>query len=185
VAKIPRREVSWSQWAPVAAMLSASVLVATSYGLIWRADPICYREAAINARGRVALDRQLAGWLKPLPSDSTLLMYLGEHVGALEHAGIPLQRVINEGNHRVWRQPADPEGLWERALKNPSTYVDYAIGFEGDPVWQASNERHLTALVEIHTTGQPRTAIFQGRTQGRTQGRPQELAPMRVPEQTR
>jgi hypothetical protein len=171
-AKISSLEVSWRKWADVVALVSVLVLVAASYGPIWRADPICYREAAINARGRVALDRQLAGWLKSLPSDSTLLMYLGEHVGALEHAGIPLQRVINEGNHRAWRQPADPEGLWERALQDPSNYADYAIGFDGDPVWQAAEERHLTALVEIHTTGQPRTAIFQGRTQGRTQGRP-------------
>ena len=176
-AKIPGPEVSWRKWAHVVVLVSVLVLVAASYGPIWRADPICYREATINARGRVALDRQLAGWLKSLPPDSTLLMYLGEHVGALELAGIPLQRVINEGNHRAWRQPADPEGLWERALQDPSNYADYAIGFDGDPVWRAAEERHLAALVEIHTTGQPRTAIFQGRTQGRTHG--QEPAPTR------
>jgi hypothetical protein len=169
--KIPRIEASWIKWSPVVVMLSVLVLTAANYGAIWRADPICYREAAINAHGRVALDRQLAGWLKSLPSDSTLLMYLGEHVGALEQAGIPLRRVINEGNHRVWRQPADPEGLWERALKDPAEYADYAIGFDGDPVWTTAEARHLTALVEIHTTGQPRTAIFQGRTQMRGQER--------------
>jgi len=109
----------------------------------------------------VALDRQLAGWIKSLPADSTLLMYLGEHVGALEQAGVPLRRVINEGNHRAWRRPADPEGLWERTLKNPRGYADYVIGFEGDPVWKAATEEKLPALVEIHTTGQPRAAIFQ------------------------
>ena len=92
-------------------------------------------------------------------------MYLGEHVGALEQAGIPLRRVINEGNHRVWKQPADPEGLWERALADPAGYADYAVGFEGDPVWKSAEDRHLKALVEIHTTGQPPAAIFQGRTQ--------------------
>ena len=62
-------------------------------------------------------------------------MYLGEHVGALEQAGIPLRRTINEGNHRVWKRPFDPEGLWERALADPAAYADYVIGFEGDPVW--------------------------------------------------
>ena len=179
--KVPRLEVSWSSWAHVVAMVSVLVLVATSYGAIWRADPVCYREAAINMHGRAALDGQLAGWLKSLPTDSTLLMYLGEHVGALERAGIPLQRVINEGNHRAWRQPVDPEGLWERALKDPANYADYAIGFDGDPVWRAAEERHLKALVEIHTTGQPPATIFQGRTQGRTQ----ERAPVRGHEQTR
>jgi hypothetical protein len=163
----PHPEISWSKWEPVAAMAIVLVLLAASYGAIWRADPICYREAAINRRGRVALDTQLAGWLKSLPADSTLLMYLGAHPGALEQAGIPLQRVINEGNHRAWKQPVDPEGLWERALGDPAANADYAVGFEGDPVWKAAEDGHLTALVEIHTSGQPRAAIFQGRLQVR------------------
>jgi hypothetical protein len=163
---IPQIEASWSRWADVAAMLSVLGLVVASYATIWRSDPICYREAAINMRGRVALDGQLAAWVKSLPPDSTLLMYLGEHAGALEQAGIPLRRVINEGNHRVWKQPIDPEGLWERALADPASSADFAVGFEGDPVWTAAKERRLAALVEIHTTGQPRAVIFQGRSLG-------------------
>ena len=153
----------FSSRANVVGMVSVLVLLIASYAAIWRADPICYREAAINMRGRVALDGQLAGWIKSLPADSTLLMYLGEHVGALEQGGVPLRRVINEGNHRVWKQPVDPEGLWERALADPAGYADYAVGFDGDQVWKAAEDRHLKALVEIHTTGQPRAVIFQGR----------------------
>jgi hypothetical protein len=167
--KIPRGETS-QRWQDAAAMFGVLALAAASYGAIWRAAPVCYREAAINMRGRVALDGQLAGWIKSLPADSTLLMYLGEHVGALEQAGIPLRRVINEGNHRVWMQPADPEGLWERARADPAAYVDYVVGFDGDPVWTAARDRHLTAMVEIHTTGQPRAAIFQARVQGHAPG---------------
>jgi hypothetical protein len=163
--KLPRVDASWRRWAGAATLLCVLVLTVASYAAIWRADPVCYREAAINMRGRVALDGQLAGWIRSLPPDSTLLMYLGEHVGALEQAGIPLRRVINEGNHRVWKQPLDPEGLWERALADPAHYADYAVGFDGDAVWKAAKEQHLTALVEIHTTGQPRAAIFQGRVQ--------------------
>ena len=136
-------------------------------------------------RGRVALDGQLAGWIKSLPSDSTLLMHLGAHAGALQQAGVPLRRVINEGNHRVWKQPVDPEGLWERALANPAAYADYVVGFEGDEVWSAAKEGHLPALVEIHTTGQPAAVIFQGRTQGRAQRRTPEPAPEPNPEQPR
>jgi hypothetical protein len=162
-AKIRGVQVSWGRWADAVTMLSVLVLAAASYGMIWHADPICYREAAINMRGRVALDAQLAGWIKSLPPDSTLLMYLGEHVGALQQAGVPLRRVINEGNHRVWKRPNDPEGLWERALADPVAYADYAVGFEGDQVWTAAKQQRLSALVEIHTTGQPAAVIFQGR----------------------
>ena len=168
-AKLPRFELSWKRWTGAATFLTILVLMTASYSAIWRADPVCYREAALNMRGRVALDGQLAGWIKSLPPDSTLLMYLGEHVGALEQAGIPLRRVINEGNHRVWKRPTDPEGLWERALADPAGYADYLMGFDGDPVWTTAKNQHLMALVEIHTSGQPRAAIFQGRAQGPSQ----------------
>lgn len=168
VANLPRF-LPWVRWADAATFASVVVLMAVSYGAIWRADPICYREAAINSRGRVALDAQVATWVKSLPANSTLLMYLGEHVGALQEAGIPLRRVIHEGNHRVWRQPSDPEGLWERALANPAQYADYAIGFENDEVWRAAKNRHLIALVEMHTTGQPRAIIFRGHAPVSTQ----------------
>jgi hypothetical protein len=163
VGNIPGIPADWRRWKAAATVVIVLALGAISYFAIWRADPICYREASINSRGRLALDEQVANWIKKLPQDSTLLMYLGQHVGALERAGIPLHRTINEGNHRVWRQPTDPEGLWERALADPAAMADYAVGFEGDPVWKAAKDQHLTALVEIHTTGQPPAAIFQAR----------------------
>ena len=81
----------------------------------------------MNSRTRIAFETELASNLKKLPHDSTLLMYLGDHVGALQRAGIPLRRTINEGNHRPWKAPIDREGLWERALANPSQYVDYVV----------------------------------------------------------
>jgi hypothetical protein len=168
-AKIGRLNTFVARRAGTIVLVSVLGLASASYGGIWRADPICYREAAINSRGRVELDRQVAGWIKPLRADTTLLMYLGEHAGALQQVGIPLRRVINEGNHRVWKQPIDLEGLWERALADPAGYADYVVGFDGDPVWKAATDHHLTALVEIHTTGQPRAILFRGRVQERGQ----------------
>jgi hypothetical protein len=168
--KFPRFEASWRPWRGTATVLGILLVVAASYAAIWRADPICYREAAVNMKSRVALDRQLGEWLKLLPPNSTLLMYLGEHVGALEQAGIPLRRTINEGNHRVWKHPADPEGLWERALADPASHADYVLGFEGDPVWTAARDHHLPAFIELHTTGQSPAAIFQGRLHMPVQG---------------
>ncbi len=137
------------------------VLVIASYASIWRAAPITLAEAQINMRSRNQLEAQLAGWLSKLPPDSTVLMYLGDHVGALQQAGIPLRRVINEGNHRVWKQPEDSEGLWERALADPAAYADYVVAFEGDPVWQAVKNRQLRELVQIHVTGQTRAVLYR------------------------
>ena len=57
-----------------------------SYASIWSA-PVCFREALVNSRGRIALERELADFLRVLPPDSTLLMYLGSHVGAVQQAG--------------------------------------------------------------------------------------------------
>jgi len=172
-AKIGQLDSSLTRWTSAAVLVSVLGLASASYGGIWRADPICYREAAVNSRGRVELDRQVSEWLKSFPADSTLLMYLGEHVSALEQAGIPLRRAINEGNHRTWKQPADPDGLWEHALADPAQYADYVIGFEGDPVWKAAKDRRLMELVEIHTTGQPSAVLFNGKAQagGREQRR--------------
>jgi hypothetical protein len=168
-AKLPQVQVSWRPWVGSAMMLGTLLLATVSYAAIWRSDPICYREAAINMRGLASLDREVGDWLKTFPPNSTILMYLGQHSGAAEQAGFDLKRIIYEGNHRVWKRPVDPDGLWERALADPAVYADYAVGFEGDPVWASAKERHLTALVELHTTGQPPAIIFQGRTQGRAQ----------------
>jgi len=88
---------------------------------------------------------------------------LGDHVGALQQAGIPFKQVINEGNHRTWKQPTDADGLWERAQLDPAQYVDYVVAFEGDSVWQAVQARNLQALVVIHTSGQAPAIIYRAR----------------------
>ena len=105
----------------------------------------------------------MAEQLRRLPANATFLMYLGEHVGAFQDAGIPLARAISEGNHRIWRQPSDAEGLWERALADPGKYADFAIAFEGDPVWKALHERGLPVLMIIAVNGQKRATIYQTR----------------------
>jgi len=158
--------VRTERWKPrlrwIAVLVMFGVLVA-SYASIWRAEPVCLQEARINMRTRNQLEAQVAIWLHKLPPASTLLMYLGDHVGAVQQAGIPLKHVINEGNHHVWKQPVDPDGLWERALADPGQYADYVVAFDGDPVWEAVRGRHMTELVEIHITGQPWAVIYRAR----------------------
>ena len=80
------------------------------------------------------------------PKNSRYLMDLGEHVGIMEQAGIPLRQVINNENHRPWKRPSDPEGLWERALADPPRYVDFVIAFDGDAVDQGVNKTNLTEV---------------------------------------
>jgi len=154
---------NWKPRLRLLCVLALFGLVFISYASIWRASPISLNEALVNMRFRKQFETQLAGWLQKLPSDSTLLMYTGDHVGALEQAGIPLNHVINEGNHRTWKQPDDPNGLWEHALADPAKYVDYVVAVEGDAVWQAVQDHHLQALVEIHTTGQARAIVYRAR----------------------
>jgi hypothetical protein len=144
----------------LAVAAAALIFVAVSYASIWR-NPVCFREAWVNSRTRVALERELADFVKALPPDSTLLMYLGNHVGAMQQAGIPLRRVINEGNHRTWKQPVDLEGLWEQALANPARYANFVIAFEGDAVSTGVQKQDLIPLAVIHVSGQPTATVYQ------------------------
>lgn len=146
-----------------AGLLAVFAFVVASYASVWRATPVSLKEAQVNMRTRNQLEMRLAVLFEQLPPNATLLMYLGDHVGALQHAGIPLKRVVNEGNHRVWKKPTDPEGLWERALADPSAYVDYVVAFEGDPVWNAMQGRKLPALIELHVSGQARAVLYRAR----------------------
>jgi hypothetical protein len=151
--------VARNKIAKTAVVCSALILVA-SYASVWRAQPVCFREAWVNSRARIALETELASNLKKLPHDSTLLMYLGDHVGALQQAGIPLRRTINEGNHRPWKAPIDVEGLWERALANPPQYVDFVVAVDGDPVALGVQKQGLSSMLVIRTVGQPAATIY-------------------------
>jgi len=144
----------------IALLVIVFTLLAVSYGSTFRA-PLCFREAWINSRTRIVVEKELAAYLDGLPPNSTILMYLGDHVGAVQQAGIPLRRVIHEGNHRVWKQPYDPEGLWERALANPEKYVDYVIAFEGDAVSSGIHKANLNPMKVIDVPGQARATIYR------------------------
>ena len=91
LARIPQIRIAWPRWAAAITLLATLLFTAVSYAAIWRADPICLREAATNISSRIHLDKEVADWIALLPANSTLLMYLGEHVGALEQAGFDLQ----------------------------------------------------------------------------------------------
>lgn len=135
--------------------------VSISYIQVWRKDPVTLEEAVVNSRSRIALESAVAARLELLPADSNFLMYLGDHVAALQQAGISLSRVINEGNHRPWKGASDPEGLWERALKEPAKYADYVVAFDSDPVASSVNKSDLATLVIVRVTDQSQATIYR------------------------
>jgi hypothetical protein len=140
------------------AVLLALMLV--SYASLWRAGPQCLQEAQRNWRIQSPLNSAVLRVVETLPPNSRFLMDLGEHVGIMQRAGIPLQQVVNSENHRVWKRPSDPEGLWERTLADPPRYVDFVIAFEGDAVDHGVNRANLTLLTVIHVTGQQPARIY-------------------------
>lgn len=132
----------------------AALLIGVSCFSVWYKTPICLREAQANGGNRLALERQLADMLKPLPKSATLLM-CGAHSGALELAGIHGSRVLNESN----------TPLWQRALTQPAQSADYVIAFPGDEVSFAVKlfPKDLEQVATIGTPLQPKALIYRSR----------------------
>jgi 4-amino-4-deoxy-L-arabinose transferase-like glycosyltransferase len=128
-------------------------IVAISYVSVYRETPITLREAQVNSRSRIVMERALANALEGLPPSATLLMYGAEHPGALQQAGIPWRRVISEGEH--------PD--WDWALLDPARHADYMVACVGDSVWAAirSQRAALTELLSISVPGQSRCTIYK------------------------
>jgi hypothetical protein len=138
-------------------------LMIVSYASVWKAEPLCLQEAQRNWRIQSPLNSAVQRAVEELPRNSRFLMDLGEHVGIMEQAGIPLRQVVNSENHRQWKRPSDSEGLWEHALADPPRYVDFVIAFDGDLVDRGANRTHLTLLTKIHASGQPHARIYVAR----------------------
>jgi hypothetical protein len=151
----------WRHSGKLVALVFALVVI--SDASVWRATPLCLQEAQKQWQVRNPLNSAVERIVAILPPNSRYLMDLGEHVGIMEQAGIPLRQVVNTENHRPWKRP-DPEGLWERALADPPRYVDFVIAFDGDAVDQGANKTNLTDLTEIHATGQPHAHIYATRS---------------------
>jgi hypothetical protein len=134
-------------------IVAAAVVIGASYYSVWHARPICLREAQVNGKDRVALDRQLAMMLKTLPASATLMMNCGSHPGATQLAGIPLRRVLCESNSH----------LWKAALTQPAQSADFIIAFTGDEVAGAVRNfpQELETVAIIGTPMQPKALIYR------------------------
>ncbi|MGZ4837608.1 MAG: hypothetical protein ACXVZR_03595, partial [Terriglobales bacterium] len=99
------------------------------------------------------LDGRLGSLLEKLPPSMTMLMYTGEHAGALERASIPLKRTINEGNYK----------LWDAALSAPAANADFVVTAANDPLAQAvaQHPENLELLIVVQTQGSPPLRIYK------------------------
>ena len=135
-----------------------TLVVAASYLSVYASVPITLKEAQVNARTRMILEQALSRYLAKLPPGTTLLMYEGEHVGALQQAGIPLRSVISEVSH--------PD--WEWGLLDPAGQADVVVAFKGDPVWMAAQQHRgeLTEELIITVPEQAKVAIYRSTRRG-------------------
>lgn len=149
------------RWMPATAA-AVVLLAAVSYGGSWWSGPVSLVEARVNAVTRVEFETKLAAELRKLPPNSTLLMYCGDHPGALQQAGIPLRRVVHEGN-RAYSEGEYSD--WERALEAPGASADYVVAIAGDPVGMsaARNARQLEAVAVVESPGQPRAVLYKAK----------------------
>jgi hypothetical protein len=135
------------------------LLLAANYLKVAEATPICLREARTNSVSRMRLESQLASALVGLPPHSTLMMYTGEYVGALQSAEVHLSRVVTETRRMIW----------DAGLSCPAQVADYVVAVDGDSVAQAvsRNPRWLQKIASFSTPGKPDVAVYRSTFPGR------------------
>ncbi len=133
---------------PVALLLIAINTVAMMHGL-----PLVLKEAQANSITRIAFEQAIANELKSFPAGVPILMYNSDHVGALQHAGIPLKQTLSETDYDTWKV----------ALAAPSEHAAYVVAIENDPVAKAVKEHPegLTELAVLCTTGQSCARVYK------------------------
>ena len=144
-------------------------ILATSFMLVlWnsvvvaRATPLVLQEAIANSKTRIPFEQSLGQQLQLYSRivKGPILMYTSEHVGALQRAGIPLKRTINEGDYYQW----------PGALRDPASAAPLVVAIDGDAVSKAVKEHPegLELLTQIRSTDQPAAQIYLSRKWAKT-----------------
>ncbi len=151
---IRQRKPELAQWSAATLML---LLAANSYALM-RARPLVLAEAVANSRTRIPFEEALANALISLPVEGRILMFTSDHVGALQRAGLPLRRTINDTDYYEWGP----------ALKNPAAAAPFAVAMDGDPLAKAiaAHPAGLTLIDVVCSTGQPCARIYRSEIYG-------------------
>jgi hypothetical protein len=141
------------------ALPASLLLIVANSAVLLRVRPLVFQEAVVNARTRVAFETALAKALSNLPGQGLILMHVSSDVGALQQAGIPLRRTINEGDYLTWRQ----------ALQGPAGAAAAVVAVDGDAVAQAvqRNPQGLQLVNVVCSTGQPCARIYRSQPASR------------------
>jgi hypothetical protein len=134
-------------------IVSASLfLIVVNNVTLMRAQPVVLAEAIANSRTRIPFEQSLANALASLPQEGMILMYTSDHIGALQRAGIPLKRTINETDYYQWPS----------ALEHPAQAASIVVATEGDAVARAvaAHPEGLTLVDVVCSTSQPCTRIY-------------------------
>ena len=133
--------------------LAVLALIAADSVALMRATPLVLAEAYANSKTRIPYERLLAESLMRLPADGMILMYTSEHIGAVQQAGIPLIRTINETDYL----------LWQAALQHPAQAAPIVIATDGDPLAKAvaSHPEGLELMEVVCSTGQPCARFYR------------------------
>jgi hypothetical protein len=137
------------------ALGASFLLVVGNSVVLLRARPLVFQEAVANSRSRVAFETALGKALSGIPQGGLILMHVSNDVGAVQQAGIPLRRIVNEGDYLTW----------QHALDHPAQSVATVVALDGDAVAEAV-ERHpdgLDLMNVICSTGQPCARIYRSR----------------------
>jgi hypothetical protein len=119
---------------------------------------LVFAEAFVNSRTRLSFEHALTRALREMPAQGLILMHVSSDVGAVQQAGIPLRRIVNEGDYLTW----------QRALEDPARGAAMVVALDGDPVSQAV-QRHpegLRLINVICSTGNPCARIYRSELAG-------------------
>jgi hypothetical protein len=140
------------------------LIVIDSWALT-RATPLVLQEAFANSRSRIPFEQALARTLFPFSvrTSGPILMYTSEHIGALQRAGIPLKRTINEGDYYQWSS----------VLRDPAASASLVVAIDGDAVAKAvaAHPQGLDLKTVICSTDQQCARIYSSQIWRTSKGR--------------
>jgi hypothetical protein len=142
----------WQQRGSAWMIGSLLLLIAVDSVVLMNGRPLVLQEAVANSKTRIPFERSLAEALETLPKQGLILMYTSEHPGALQQAGIPLKRTINQGDYYQW----------PGALLHPAQSAMAVVAMDGDAVTAAvaAHPQGLTLVDVVCSTGQPCARIY-------------------------